>query len=60
MPTGEIKGGETVHCVELNSGRQLTGNFKFSQDGNLYHATSRSGSAELCCKQREAETGRLT
>jgi hypothetical protein len=33
MSIFEIKSGETVHCVELNSGKKLTGHFKFDQKG---------------------------
>lgn len=33
MSAFEIKSGETVHCMEMNSGRKFTGTFKFDQDG---------------------------
>jgi hypothetical protein len=33
MSAFQIKSGETVHCVELSSGKKLTGTFRFDQEG---------------------------
>ena len=33
MSAFKIKSGETVHCVELTSGKKLTGTFRFDQEG---------------------------
>lgn len=43
MSAFEIKSGENVHCVELNSGRKLTGNFKLDQDGIITSIHSYEG-----------------